>query len=177
MRHGFVIVFFFYSNFRPEDDDQDAPLYNGYLFQRGREQERNPQPQPQPAYPPYPYYLTGNPRIPLQYVPRADPQSCSPMPGCSEPSADISQAETCGEKGEKSRRTSWEPAEVRSLIAAYRDNYDRLRSTKSSHGKKSVWDSIMEDFLSSRSDAGIETEKTSQREMEIFVRQIQSCQR
>lgn len=82
------------------------------------------------------------------------------MPGCSEPSASISQAETCGEKGEKSRRTSWEPAEVRSLIAAYRDNYNRLRSTKSSHAKKSVWDSIMEDFLSSCSDAGIETEKT-----------------
>lgn len=82
------------------------------------------------------------------------------MPGCSEPSAGISQAETCGEKGEKYRRTSWEPAEVRSLIAAYWDNYDRLRSTKSSHGKKSEWDSIMEDFLSLCSDAGIETEKT-----------------
>ena len=42
---------------------------------------------------------------------------------------------TCGEKGEKSRRTSWEhaewgTAEVRSVIAAYRDNYDRLRSTR-----------------------------------------------
>ena len=60
-----------------EDGDQDAPLYNGYLFQRGREQERNPQPQPQPAYPPYTYYLTGNPRIPLQYVPQAATQSHS----------------------------------------------------------------------------------------------------
>ncbi|CAH3022180.1 unnamed protein product [Porites evermanni] len=46
------------------------------------------------------------------------------------------------------------------LIAAYQDNYDRLRSTKSSHGKKSVWDTIMEDFLSLCGDAGIETEKT-----------------
>ncbi|CAH3183585.1 unnamed protein product [Porites lobata] len=148
-------------NFRPEDGDQDAPLYNGYLFQRGREQERNPQPPPQPTYPPYPYYLTGNPRIPLQYVREPAPRSCSPMPGCSEPSAGISQAETCGKKGEKYRRTSWEPASLlRSLIVAYRDNYDRLRSTKSSHGKKSVWDSIMEDFLSLCSDAGIETEKT-----------------
>ena len=87
-------------------------------------------------------------------------RSCSPMPECLEPSAAISEAETCGEKGEKSRRTSWEPAEVRSLIAAYRNNYDCLRSTKSSHGKKSVWDSIMEDFLTSCRDAGIETEKT-----------------
>ena len=115
MRHGFVIVFFLFfdSNFRPEDGDQDAPLYNGYLFQRGREQERNPQPPPQPTYPPYPYYLTGNPRIPLQYVREPAPRSCSPMPGCSEPSAGISQAETCGKKGEKYRRTSWEPASLR----------------------------------------------------------------
>ena len=50
--------------------------------------------------------------------------------------------------------------EVRSLIAAYRANYDRLKPTKSSHRKKSVWDSIMEDFVSSCSDAGIESEKT-----------------
>ena len=90
MRHGFVIVFCFVfdSNFRPEDGDQDALLHNGYLFQRGREQERNPQPQPA-----YPYSLTGNPRIPLQYVPEPAPLSCCPMPGCSEPSAGISQAE------------------------------------------------------------------------------------
>ena len=47
-----------------------------------------------------------------------------------------------------------------SLIAAYRANYDSLKSTKSGHGKKSVWDSIMEDFLSLCSDAGIESEKT-----------------
>ena len=90
MRHGFVIVFCFVfdSNFRPEDGDQDAPLHNGYLFQRGREQERNP--QPQPAYPPYPYYFTGNPRIPLRYVPEPALLSCSPIPGCFEPSAGIS---------------------------------------------------------------------------------------
>ena len=141
------MFFFFHSNFRPEDDDQDAPLYNGYLFQRGREQESFK--NPQPAYSPYPYYLTRNPRIPLQCVPQAAMRSYSPMPECLEPSAAISEAETCGEKGEKSRRTSWEPAEVLSLTASYQDNYDCLRSTKSSHGKKSVWDSIMEDFLTS----------------------------
>ena len=47
-----------------------------------------------------------------------------------------------------------------SLIAAYRANYDRLKSKKSSHGKKNLWDSIMNDFLSLCSDAGIESEKT-----------------
>ena len=56
--------------------------------------------------------------------------------------------------------TRHQTIEVSSLIAAYRANYDSLKSTKSGHGKKSVWDSIMEDFLSLCSDAGIESEKT-----------------
>ena len=127
-------------------------MYNGYLFQRSREQESY---QNQPgAYSPYPYYLTSNPRIPYQYVPQEAPRSCSPISS--------SQADLSGEKGvtEKSRRTSWEHAETRSLIAAYRENYNRLKSTKSSHGKKSVWDSIMADFVSFCCDAGIESEKT-----------------
>ena len=47
---------------------------------------------------------------------------------------------------------------MRCVIAAYRANYDRLKSTKSNHRKKSVWASIMEDFLCSCSDA--ESEKT-----------------
>ena len=38
-----------------------------------------------------------------------------------------------GSRGEKTRLTSWETIEVRSLIAAYRANYHRLKSTKSSH--------------------------------------------
>ena len=62
-------------------------------------------------------------------------------------------------RGEKTRRTSWENIEVRSLIEAYQANYDRLKSTKSSHGKKNVWDSIIDDFLSLCSDADIESEK------------------
>ena len=40
MRHSFVILFFFFhSNFRLDDSEEDTPLYNGYLFQRSREQE------------------------------------------------------------------------------------------------------------------------------------------
>ena len=50
--------------------------------------------------------------------------------------------------------------EVRSLIAAYRENYDRLKSTKSSHGKKSVWNGIMGEFLSLCRDHGVDSQKT-----------------
>ena len=95
MRHSFVILFFFfYSNFRSDDGEEDAPLYNGYLFQRSREQESY---QNQPgAYPPYPYYLTSKPRIPYQYVPQEAPRSCSPISS--------SQADLSGEKGVKETR-------------------------------------------------------------------------
>ena len=56
--------------------------------------------------------LPGNQSIPLQFTPQAAPRSFSQLHGYPE---------------------------VRSLIAAYRANYDRLKSTKSSHGKKNVW--------------------------------------
>ena len=74
----------------------------------------------------------------------------------------MDSSENCSEHCAPSqpREHSWETVEVSSLIAAYQGNYDCLKSTKSSHGKKSVWDSIMEDFLSLCSDAGIESEKT-----------------
>ena len=63
-------------------------------------------------------------------------------------------------KAKKTRHTSWENIEIRSLVAAYRADYDRLKSTKSSHRKKNVWDSIMDDFLSLCGDASIESVKT-----------------
>ena len=158
MRHSFVFFLFsfFHSNFRPEGSERDAPLYNGFLFQRNREQDSST------PYAPYPFYssLSGNQTIPLQFTPQAAPRSFSQLPGCPEPStSQIPQPES-SEKGEKTRCTSWETIEVRSLIGAYRANYDWVTSTKSSHGKISVWDSIMEDFLSSCSDTAIESEKT-----------------
>ena len=107
-------------------------------------------------------YLTlpGNQSIPLQFTPQAAPRSVSQLHGYPEPSTSQIPPPELSEKGEKTRRTSWQNIAVRSLIAAYRANYDRLKSTKSSHGKKNVWDSIMDDFLSLCSDAGIESEKT-----------------
>ncbi|XP_015750414.1 PREDICTED: uncharacterized protein LOC107330296 [Acropora digitifera] len=143
-------------NFRPDGSERDAPLYNGFLFQRNREQDSST------PYPPYPFYSTlpGNQSIPLQFKPQAAAPSFSQLHGCPEPSTSQIPQPKLSQKSEKTRRTSWETIEVRSLIAAYRANYDRLKSTKSSHGKKTVWDSIMDDFLSLCSDAGRESEKT-----------------
>ena len=102
-----------------------------------------------------------NQSIPLQFTPEAAPRSFSQqLHGCPEPLTSHIPQPKLSEKGEKTRCTSWETIEVCSLIAAYRANYDQLRSTKTSHGNKSVWDSIMDDFLSLCSDASIESEKT-----------------
>ena len=95
--------------------------------------------------------LPGNQSIPLQFTPQAAPRSFSQLHG---------YPENYPRRAKKTRRTSWENIEVCKLIAAYCVNYDQLKSTKSSHGKKNVWDSIMDDFLSLCSDAGIESEKT-----------------
>ena len=78
-----------------------------------------------------------------------------------EPASTSNSQSQSSEKSDKNKRSSWENVEVRSLIAAYRENYDHLKSTKSSHGKKTVWDVIFEDFLSLCSDAGVDSLKTS----------------
>ena len=104
--------------------------------------------------------LPGNQTIPLQFMPQAAPHSFSQLHGCPEPSISQIPQPELSEKGEKTGRTSWESTEVGSLIAAYHANYDRLKSTESSHRKKSVRDCIMDDFLSFCIDAGIESDKT-----------------
>ena len=131
-------------------------MYNGFFIPK-KSGERNREQDSSAPYAPYPFYssLPGN-----QTIPQAATRSFSQLPGCPEPSTSQIPQPELSEKGEKTRRTSWETIKVRCLIAAYRANYDRLKSTKSSNGKKSVWDSIMDDFLSLCSDAGIESEKT-----------------
>ena len=128
----FLKNIFVHSNFTPDGSERDAPLYNDFLFQRNREQDSST------PYAPYPFYSTlpGNQSIPLQFTPQAAPRSFTQLHGYPEPSTSQIPQPDLSEKGEKTRRTSWENIEVRSLIAAYRANYDRLKSTKSSHGKK-----------------------------------------
>ena len=55
VRHSFVMFFFLnfvHSNFRPHGSERDAPLYNGFLFQRNPEQDSST------PYTPYPFYPT-----------------------------------------------------------------------------------------------------------------------
>lgn len=55
---------------------------------------------------------------------------------------------------------SWSLTEERCLIAAYKEYYDRLKSTKSSQGKKTIWEDILKQFQSMCFDNGVESEKS-----------------
>ena len=46
------------------------------------------------------------------------------------------------------------------LIAAYKEYYDRLKCTKSSQGKKNIWEDILKQFQSMCFDNDVESEKS-----------------
>ena len=48
----------------------------------------------------------------------------------------------------------------RCLIAAYKEYYNTLTSTKSSQGKKTMWEDILKQFQSMCFDNGVESEKS-----------------
>ena len=59
-----------------------------------------------------------------------------------------------------SKRCSWSNAEVKCLILAYKEHHDLLKTTRSAHGKKGVWESIMNELINLCREAGIETAQT-----------------
>ena len=60
----------------------------------------------------------------------------------------------------KSKRCSWSNPEVKCLISAYKQHHNLLKAMRSAHGKKSVWESIMDEFIQLCREAGIDTSKT-----------------
>ena len=98
---------------------------------------------------PYPMYqnpVPGNSNH-LQFEPDRD----SPSPSSSESSS---------RSDDRNKRSSWSLIEKRCLIAAYKEYYDRLKTTKSSHGKKTIWEDIMKQFQSMCFDNGVDSEKS-----------------
>ena len=92
----------------------------------------------------------------------------NPVPGTSshlqfEPdrdSASPSSSESSSRSDDRNKRSSWSLTEERCLIAAYKEYYDRLKSTKSSQGKKTIWEDILKQFQSMCFDNGVESEKS-----------------
>jgi len=68
---------------------------------------------------------------------------------------------TTQEEQANNKRCSWSTTETKHLIQAYKEHYPVLNDTKSTHGKKIVWDNIMTDFVDTlRYEANIKTTKT-----------------
>ena len=78
-----------------------------------------------------------------------DSDSASPSP-----SESSNQGEDC------TKRSSWSFTEEKCLIAAYKEYYDRLKSTKSSQGRKSIWEDTLKLFQSMCFDNGVDSEKS-----------------
>ena len=84
----------------------------------------------------------------------------NPVPGTSnllqlEPdrdSASPSPSESSNRSDDRNKR--------RCLIAAYKEYYNTLTSTKSSQGKKTMWEDILKQFQSMCFDNGVESEKS-----------------
>ena len=129
------------------EQDPAAQYTNGYLFQQYMRQRSVEQAGPsyQVQEPPnanqcqqFPYFPLGGQ---LQFVPAGRP--CSPVDSaCSSGSFQSESTES------KSKRCSWSNPEVKCLIS------------RSAHGKKGVWESIINKFINLCREAGIETAKT-----------------
>jgi len=108
--------------------------------------------QPPLHYPamlnPYPIYQNPVPATSnhLQFEPDRD--SASPSP-----------SESSNRSEDHNKCSSWSLTEERCLIAAYNEYYDSLKSTKSSRGKKTIWEDIRKQFQSMCFDNGVESEK------------------
>ena len=70
-------------------------------------------------------------------------------PACSESPSGSSGS------GSEHVNKRWEVTEVNILISAYKDNHENLNNSKSSKGKKSVWEKIFDTFTEHCKAAGI----------------------
>ena len=77
-----------------------------------------------------------------------------------EPDRDSARSESSNRSDDRNKSSSWSLTEERSLIAPYKEYYDRLKPTKSSQGKKNIWEDILKQFQSMCFDNGVESEKS-----------------
>lgn len=98
---------------------------------------------------PYPIYQNPVPGTSshLQFEPDGDTASPSP-------SESLNQSDNCN------KPSSWSLIEERCLIAAYKEYYNRLQSTKSSQGEKNIWEDILQQFQSMCFGNDVESEKS-----------------
>ena len=92
----------------------------------------------------------------------------NPIPGTSNhlqferdsDSASPSPSESSNRGEDHTKCSSWSFTEEKYLIAAYKEYYDRLKSTKSSQGRKSIWEDTLKLFQSMCFENGVDSEKS-----------------
>ena len=141
------------------------PYYNGYLFAQNqtRLQGNNTgntlygigmaQNQPPLHYPAMlkPYSIYQNPVPSTSNLLQIEPDRDNTSPSSSELS---------NWSDDWKKHSSWSLNEERYLIAAYKGYYDRLKSTKSSQGKKTILEDVLKQFQSMCFDNGVESQKS-----------------
>lgn len=137
-------------------NSQQGDFYNRFLFTRQlqqRAQNNFPFAYSRPS-------ASGfiNPEFGTVYSPSTsafDHQSLSPS---SQSSHSPDPAQDDISRGNNNK--CWDSAEVKMLIAAYKSYHGEPKSTKSSKGKKAIWDHILADFKQACEEAAIQSEKS-----------------
>lgn len=134
----------FYDQFSASD------YCNGYLFNRQYTAPTVPGPafQQQQQQQPTPYNQGR-----FVFVPSSSP---SPTPSSVSSPTVTSSANSAS----SSAKNRWENTEVKLLIEAYKQYCDRLKTAKSSRGKKTTWDLMYDCFIENCTEAKIRTTKT-----------------
>lgn len=150
-------------------NSQQGDLYNGFLFNRGRQFQR-PSENALPSFYPnttqsaggvsfYDYgtlYGPGPSSYPaqdLQEFPSSSPASSDGSQQSQSPGAVVKDDSRANSK-------RWDSAEVKILIGAYKTHYNELKSAKSSRGKKAIWEKIHAEFIQACEEASISTDKS-----------------
>jgi len=98
----------------------------------------------------------------FHFVPAGSPPPGRPLVDVPGPSRSSESPPTSEDSPSemKVKRTSWSTVEVKMLIQSYKDNHTRLQSSKSSKGKKSIWEVLFQEFVTSCCEAKVKTTKT-----------------
>ena len=124
------------------NSNMDGDMYNGFLFNRRYQTRETNAHQSGPSgliiYPGY-----------QQFHPINVSTSHDESPARSESPSGSSGS------GLEHVNKRWEASEVKILISAYKDNHENLNNSKSSKGKKSVWEKIFDTFTEHCKAAGI----------------------
>lgn len=140
---------YFYSNDQgdPQEDYQNGNLFRRQLYV-----------QQQHHYPTYPGFFPhpGD----RQYFPSQPPPSTSSVAISKPPTPKPPTASEEPDSATKQRCT-WTKVESMYLIKCYKVHYPVLNATKSTHGKKNVWENIKDDFVDGlRIEENVQTTKT-----------------